>query len=184
MKKYIIIFLMIIVLSGCSRVTRTAVVVPENVNIIDQVLTWDSVTDATSYTVKINADEYTVITTSYDLSLLEVDHIYTIQVKANGSDSSSIYSTALYFDTTVPPLTYVSGENIVIELTLDGGVFGELNGNGISEYDYSISGNTLTINFSFFESLLIDNPSRTTVIISYSIVDNDLTTIGYIFIAY
>ena len=73
-------------------------------------------------------------------------------------------------------------ENIVLEYELFGGTFESLSGANITSSDYTFSNSVLTINASFIESLLVENPERKTVILGYQLKAGEHITIGYIFI--
>lgn len=77
---------------------------------------------------------------------------------------------------------FQSGTNINLVFELYGGSVVQLNGNNISEIDYTIDGNSVIINTSFIDELLVSDPLRERVIISYYLENKGFITIGYLFI--
>lgn len=73
-------------------------------------------------------------------------------------------------------------EDVTIEFELFGGNFLSMSGNDISVYEYTISGNKVTIDKEFMVSQFIKVPSRTTLILGYTLESGDNVVIGYIFI--
>ena len=59
---------------------------PTNIQVIDDVLTFDAVDGALSYTIVINYSDFEIKTTSYDLSVFNLQPgYYNISVRANGN---------------------------------------------------------------------------------------------------
>ena len=73
-------------------------------------------------------------------------------------------------------------EDVTIEFELFGGNVLSMSGNDISVYEYTISGNKVTIDKEFMVSQFIKVPSRTTLILGYTLESGDNVVIGYIFI--
>ncbi|MBQ9070206.1 MAG: leucine-rich repeat protein [Clostridia bacterium] len=79
--------------------TKTTLAAPTGVRINGTVVSWNAVTGATSYTVKVGAKEFETNVASLDLS--EVDttfangEIVTVSVKATATDKSSVYSDVI-----------------------------------------------------------------------------------------
>lgn len=77
-------------------------------------------------------------------------------------------------------LTY-DGEELTFTFDLKGGSFEGIAANPkLTESDYTFTGNTLIINKSYFDKVLLENPSRKSIIFSYVISNGPNTVIGYI----
>jgi hypothetical protein len=73
-------------------------------------------------------------------------------------------------------------ENMSFTFDLHGGTFVGLSGNDITSDDYTFDGETLTVNASYIEALLQENPLRQTVILVYQLSKNNNVSMGFIFI--
>ena len=72
-------------------------------------------------------------------------------------------------------------DNLTFEFDLKGGTFNGLSAQPtLTDLDYSFTGNTLTIYQTYFDGILADNPSRSSVIFAYVISNGPYTIIGYI----
>ena len=77
--------------------------VPTNVQLNDGVLTWDAVTDATSYVVLVNQNEYPVSVRSFNLyDLMLPEGTYQVKVKAANATMTSDPSNALSYTVILP----------------------------------------------------------------------------------
>lgn len=116
MKRIALILLLICVLClsfvGC---TAKPLSVPQNLQIQDNILTWDRVDDASGYLVIVNEDEYSVSAPYMELTL-QNNKDYSIKVKALGSGkyTDSDFSEVLnYSNKVVSPLTRLNAPNIM-----------------------------------------------------------------------
>ena len=98
-----------------------------------------------------------------------------VEIMLNVLDEQKPYMTS---SNTV---TY-QGDSLSFEFELFGGSFGKLSGLNITTDDYHFDGNTLTISSDFIDSIIADEPERTTIILSYDLSLDDLTVIGFVFI--
>jgi len=73
-------------------------VAPQNVEINGHVLTFDEVDNAIYYTVRIDSLEVQIEGTSLSLDMVELNRVYTVQVKSNNHESSSPYSSGIEFE--------------------------------------------------------------------------------------
>jgi hypothetical protein len=126
MKKALLSLLILMSLIGCTNVTTLSndsttntssstttlstdttlpivLATPSNITMNESyVLSWDPVDLATSYLIKINDQVMSVSETSYDLSTMEHNHFYDIQIKAINQNNESLYSEIMelqLFDT-------------------------------------------------------------------------------------
>ncbi|MFP4287302.1 MAG: hypothetical protein ACLFRI_06335 [Candidatus Izemoplasmataceae bacterium] len=247
---------------------------PKNIRITNNTLHFDGTVDALNYRVYINDLSETISDTTYDLSTLDEDSLYQIQVSALYANGESIKTPVILhhtfsesldtfefeinknrstdgfintevayayeyflFENTVldePFITFESDTMIIdheflksleagsytITLLLDEGyvlmtmtVLDEerpymitpntlpyegldlsftfelfdgridtVSGLDIKEDDYTIEDSTLIISSDFIESVQEDDPDRSTIILSYTLVKDDLTIVGFIFI--
>lgn len=89
-KKIIFSILLILILSGCVQ-DDDAVDFPRSLHLQDEMLSWDAVENATSYTISIDGEEYTSTDLFFDLNFLE-NGSYEIMILTNQDDESSKYS--------------------------------------------------------------------------------------------
>lgn len=75
-----------------------------------------------------------------------------------------------------------NNDDLTFTFELNGGLFIGLSGNTITLDDYQFSDQTLIIKSSFVERLLLENPSRQTIILVYQLSKNNNITMGFIFI--
>lgn len=91
--------------------TETVLTVPQGVRLDGDMLVWTGVENAAGYTVKINADETTNVTsTSLDLTtvttkLVEGSNTLAVKAKGTGNYRDSAYSTAVSYVYTAPETT-------------------------------------------------------------------------------
>ncbi|MDE7463409.1 MAG: hypothetical protein K2M48_00125, partial [Clostridiales bacterium] len=91
---------------------------PKNVTVNVDVLSWDSVSGAAQYTVKINSDETTTVTTtSLDLTtvtakLVEGENTLSVKVNATSEKLASAYSTSVTY--TYAPSTQFNAPTVTI----------------------------------------------------------------------
>ena len=96
--RIVLLLLFSIVLVSCDGEIAITLDAPENVAIQDGVLTWDAVTDATGYTVFVDASSYNVTATTFDLNTLElVAGTYQVHVIATQGTNLSLPSTTLNY---------------------------------------------------------------------------------------
>ena len=90
----LLIFVMFAVMAcGKDKVLTT----PRNVQLSSEgLLSWDVVPNATSYTVKINDEEITVITPFHLINDLTKDFTYTVTAHADGYQSSPASEQLVY----------------------------------------------------------------------------------------
>ena len=91
----IITILLILVLVGCTR-KGNDVPVPANLAIKDGVLSWDAVTGAISYDVKVDETVYSTELTQYTIKVGD-DNDHTVTVRANTYDGTSEYASPLVY---------------------------------------------------------------------------------------
>jgi hypothetical protein len=68
----------------------TALAAPQNLAINSNTLTWNTVANATGYMVDINGTEHPVATTTFNLSILTEPNTYTIKVRAEGGNDTTL----------------------------------------------------------------------------------------------
>ena len=75
---------------------KTKLASPEGLKVSSRSFSWNAVTGATGYTVKVGDNEYTAATTYFDTRELDLSSAYTVSVKANASNpaNDSYYSDA------------------------------------------------------------------------------------------
>ena len=81
-----------------------------------------------------------------------------------------------------PNVNYIPNQDIELIFELFDGTFEGLSGQGITSKDYTMDGQLLTIHSAFIESILSEQPDRSTIIIGYQLRQRDSISIGYIFI--
>jgi hypothetical protein len=74
------------------------------------------------------------------------------------------------------------GADAVVTFELYDGEFVSLSGNDITENDYAVVGNVLTINGGYIQSIFQRDPERTVLILGYYLTANEHITVGYLFI--
>lgn len=91
----LVVLIGVIGLFGCESSTLGK---PNNLKIAEHTLTWDAVKDAESYVVIINNQEYTVTTTTFDLSTLNLGNgTYSVYVVAKKGATLSMPSTSVNY---------------------------------------------------------------------------------------
>lgn len=75
-----------------------------------------------------------------------------------------------------------TGEDILLEFEIYDGTIDALSGNGITEQDYLIQGNTVRISAAYVAGKFAENPERVTLILGYTLSANQYVSIGYVFI--
>ncbi len=97
-KKWISILLIIaavlLLFVACSE--KKAIPVPENLAVENNVLTWDAVSGATSYDVKVDDNVYVANENKYTLSISDYE-THEISVRANTYDGTGEYSDVYYY---------------------------------------------------------------------------------------
>ena len=114
-----------------------------------------------------------LFTQSVSLELYSADGIIDVNIYFTSVDKPSILS-----GNSVP----FKGEDVIMVFDLCGGEFVEINGNDLTEDDYTLTGNVLIINADFFQTLFDANAERNSVILSYQLRNDDQVVIGYLFI--
>jgi hypothetical protein len=76
-----------------------------------------------------------------------------------------------------------TGIDLSFTFALFGGEITSIDGQGITEDDYTIDGETLTIQASFFQGIIDDDPDREMIILSYQLTHDDDITLGYLFVS-
>jgi uncharacterized protein YcfL len=74
------------------------------------------------------------------------------------------------------------GADAVVTFELYDGEFVSLSGNDITEDDYSVVGNVLTISGSYIQAIFQRDAERTVLILGYYLTANEHITVGYLFI--
>ena len=93
MVKKLIVILLLFSLIGCSE-SNDMVRYPKNIMYLDEVVSWDLVDDATSYSIKINNDVYSTEETLFSLETFP-NGTYDIRVRTHKDDVSSYFSPAI-----------------------------------------------------------------------------------------
>ena len=75
------------------KVTKTSLAAPQNLTVSGSKLSWDAVTDATGYTVKIDGTEYPAASNEFDLTDYVDSGDIVVSVRANGA-ANSLWSDA------------------------------------------------------------------------------------------
>ena len=102
----IVIVTVVMIFAACSE--GKAVPVPENLAVDNNVLTWDAVSGATSYDVKVDDNVYVSNENKYTLPISDYE-THEISVRANTYDGTGEYSDVIYYKrrqtkTTLPQL--------------------------------------------------------------------------------
>lgn len=101
---------------------------PENVMITGDLLSWDSVTDASGYIIHVNEEEIVVSTTSYDLDQLDLDPgSYTLSIVATSGDIHSEASSTVAYsvelidntDAIIAATLPMMDETYTVDMTVD-----------------------------------------------------------------
>ena len=90
----IVIMTMLMILVACSD--EKEIPVPENLTVDNNILTWDAVTGATSYDVKVDDNVYVTNENKYTLPISDYE-THTISVRANTYDGTGEYSDVIYY---------------------------------------------------------------------------------------
>lgn len=103
----IVIMTMLMVFVACSE--KKEIPVPENLSVDNNVLTWDAVSGATSYDVKVDDNVYVANENKYTLPISDYE-THEIAVRANTYDGTGEYSDVIYYKrrqtkTTLPQLS-------------------------------------------------------------------------------
>jgi hypothetical protein len=83
---------------------------------------------------------------------------------------------------TSPNTVPYQDEDLSFTFELFGGTINTVSGLDITEDDYTINESTLTIKSTFIDQVIENDPDRETIIISYTLLKDDLTIVGFIFI--
>jgi len=114
---------------------------------------------------------------SYGINTYEVytnSGYFLITITVIETDRPHLYSSS--------SVNYQSGQDITLEFNLLGGSFIKVEGNDISNQDYTFDDELLIINASYVESILESNPDRSTIILSYQLQKDQNSYTGLIFI--
>ncbi|MGD9910624.1 MAG: hypothetical protein AB7U79_08510 [Candidatus Izemoplasmatales bacterium] len=124
-----------------------------------------------------------LLSASYLASLGYGDHVFYFVFE------DSVHALLLtIIDTRTPSLIGTNqiavdaGSDVVVEFSLYNGSFVSLSGNDITTEDYSIVSGILTIDGSYIQNKFVNEPGRTTLILSYTLQAADSIIIGYLFI--
>ena len=124
---------------------KTTLATPGNVKIVDKTVSWDAVTGATGYTVKVGSDSFTTATNSIDLSAQQIAWVeandYVINLQATGENGAAslwsndvdaryyaMYDTVeysegyVYWNHVIGATSYTVQVNDGATVTVDGGV--------------------------------------------------------------
>lgn len=128
--------------------------------------------------------DHTIFFKSEYLSTLMVgNHIFILETNfGNHEFKINITNTNRPYMITSSEIFANFIEDVVVTYELFGGEVLSLSGNEITESDYSISGNTVTIDKDYIKDQFVKLPSRTTLILGYTLESGDNVVIGYIFI--
>ena len=116
----------VLILIGCSD-NNDLIRYPENIIYSDEMVIWDAVPNAVSYSIKINNDVFSVHDTSFSLFLLP-NGTYDIRLRSHAADGLSYFSPAL---TIIINRTYETFDEIVFDHHLIS--WSEIN--GVSTYE-------------------------------------------------
>lgn len=142
--KVFLLFLVLFSLVGCGERLET----PANVKIVDDVLSWNQVQKATGYVVKVDENEHSTSTTSFNLlNLTLAEGTYQVSVKAVGNEEvkDSRYSNTLI---------YVVGHKTLsapTNLAITDGVLTWNQVSGAIQYKVTVNGSEV-----FTEELIVD----------------------------
>lgn len=199
--KKIFILLLLLTLAACKqdeelintpdvkdKVEDTVLSIPSNIVIQDELLMWDTVEGATSYSIHIGSTMMTETSTEYSFAGY-ANGAYEAKVKATAGSIESAYTSAVTVTieshkphiVSLNKVTYAN-QDIGFMFELYQGTFTEVSGNGITSSDYVIEDSKLTVNASYIDALLLAEPERETIILGYVITSADEITIGYLFI--
>ncbi len=212
MRKKLVIALILLLttmLSACRTTnitTTTATTDPTAKQLITVSATYD-MNDTGDFTVTLATAEIPVYLVSIDGTDLSLDDfsesegILTITkdfLEDFESDSYSIYAysdeynykvTLTLSDSREPEITsdasvtYHTDKDVEITFDYhDSGYFHALSGNDITSSDYTVSDNTVTIDYDYIYGMFDDNPDRETLILSYTLYYSEGAVIGYIYI--
>ncbi len=150
MKRIFYIFLLILLLTGCRKKEEEIIFdVPTNIVQNGEILTWDSVEDATYYSVMIGLNEQTTIETS--ISLLSFENgSYDVQVRAYNKSEHSIYSDTI---TIVIKRDY----DIPQELSFDDGLISWSSLVDSTSYTLNINGETIEVFDTSYNLSVVQN---------------------------
>lgn len=107
---------------SCGKSETVKLDTPQNLAIVDSVLSWKLVDDATGYVVFADNKEYEVESNKFDLSVLIDAKEYTIEVMALGDDdyfTNSDWASINYVVESKPNIDLVPTENLAYTLMSD-----------------------------------------------------------------
>lgn len=97
----LLVFLLLLSFAGCNfTLNSETLAAPSNLRVADELLIWDTVENAVSYTVEIDAAEYNVKDNFFYLVTLTNSESYVLRVRANGDGlkyKNSNYSGTLNY---------------------------------------------------------------------------------------
>lgn len=149
---------------------------PENLEIIDKVLTWDESVSCDKYTIYINGDTIEVLENNYDLSHLPENMYFTIKIKAHYGDYQSNFSRVIEYNTYHEQFAAVfdkdiNNDDLVISLNVESEILQLIdeNGNQVNDGAYLITDDTLVIKYSYLNELTYGNHFYTLITKDYEI---------------
>ena len=80
-----------------------------------------------------------------------------------------------------PEVEY-QGEDLSFTFELYEGVMGGINGNGITSSDYTIEGSILTISKEYINQIILNEPNRKTIVLTYVLINGPINIYGSVFI--
>ena len=81
-----------------------------------------------------------------------------------------------------PEVDY-EGEDLSFTFELYQGYIDQINGNNITSSDYTINGNQLTISKGYIDQIILNEPNRETIVLTYVLVNGPFSIFGAIFIS-
>lgn len=166
---------------------------PKNLSFENNTLTFDVVSDATSYVVSVNGSDTTVLTNSYTFTTAGFYRV-VVYAKAEGyldSLLSQEIEVIVVFEDTKPfresneAITTNLNDDIMIRFASAGYTFKSLNGSSnyvVTSSDYTYVNDVLTIKVSFLIEAFENNPERTELTFSYVFEKDSQTHIGFIIV--
>lgn len=187
-KKIGMLLILLCVVTGCKKGMKL-LMIPMHVRVEDEVVCWDKVEHATSYSVMINQQVHEVTETYFNLESFSAGD-YEIKIQANAKGySSSGYSLGIKHTILLAPLSkeggtfyHVKNRDIEILFDLKGYIIKKLSGDQLVEADYQIIDNKVIISFEYVEKMY--ETTRENLILSFTIVKGDETEVGYLNIKY
>ncbi len=149
--------------------------------------------DTISYILKNNETLNVSLYTQDETSLTFDPQIFFYP--SYGLNTFEVYTESGYFIITIEvienqrphllsssSITYIPQNDISLTFNLLGGTFVKLDGNNITSTDYIVDDGNVTINASFIENILLEQPDRKTIILSYQLQKEQNGYTGLIFI--